>query len=102
MNNRTTGIVLTIVSIALCGLPGLCLCLFGAVTAIGIMPYTATLNGDTTTGTLPSTWGFVGLCLALFLIAIPVVVGILTLRNKPQAASEPSTLPPSGPLPPAI
>jgi len=99
MNNRSTGIILTIVSIALCGLPGLCLCLFGAVTAIGIMPYTATLNGDTTTGTLPPTWGFVGLCLALFLIAIPVVVGILTLRNKPAAAPP---APPSGPLPPAM
>jgi len=98
MNNRSTGIILTIVSIALCGLPGLCLCLVGAVTAVGIMPYTATLNGDTTSGTLPPTWGFVGLCLALFLIAIPVVVAILTLRNKPGALPPP----PSGPLPPAM
>ena len=102
MTNRTTGIVLTVVSIALCGIPGLCLCLFGGLTAIGAMPLPIyyTLNGETTHGTLPTTWGFAGLCLALFLIAIPIVVGILTLRNKPAAiAPQP---PPSGPLPPAI
>jgi hypothetical protein len=102
MNNRTTGIVLTVVSIALCGIPGLCLCLFGGLTAVGVMPYTYTLNGETSSGALPTSWGFVGLCLALFLIAIPVVIGILTLRNKPPAATPPSTIPPSGPLPPAI
>jgi hypothetical protein len=102
MNNRTTGIVLTVVSIALCGIPGLCLCLFGGLTAIGIVPYSYTLNGETNTGTLPITWGIAGLCLALFLIAIPVVIAILTLRNRPPAATPPSTPPPSGPLPPAM
>jgi hypothetical protein len=102
MTNRTTGIVLIIVSIALFGMPGLCLCLFGGLTAIGVMPLPIyfTLNGETTHGTLPTTWGFAALCLALFLIAIPIVVGILTLRNK-SAAGAPQP-PPSGPLPPAI
>jgi hypothetical protein len=51
------------------------------------LPIYYTLNGETTHGTLPTTWGFAGLCLALFLIAIPIVVGILTLRKKPAASA---------------
>jgi hypothetical protein len=103
MNNRSTGIILTVVTIVLCGLPGLCLCLFGGLTATGLMPYTFELNGETTTGRLPALYGFGGLCAALFLIAIPVVVGILTLRKKPQAAvTPPPPPPPTEPLPPAM
>jgi hypothetical protein len=101
MNNRTTGITLTVITILLCGLPGLCLCLLGGVMATGLMPYSYELNGITNIGTFPAWAGFGGLCLALFLIAIPVVVGILTLRNKPQATTTPPP-PPTGPLPPAI
>jgi hypothetical protein len=101
MENRTTAIILTIVAVLLCGCPGLGMCIAGVVTLIGKMPYTTNVNGYSTSGTAPSWLGFVGLCVALFLIAIPIVVGILTLRKKKPAAEVVSTTPPSEPLPPA-
>lgn len=99
MDKRTTGIIATLATVLLCGLPGLCLCLFGAITAAGVMPYTTELNGVTNTGVMPSGFGFAGLCIALILILIPVVVGFLTLRNKPTPASQ-MVVPPDEPIPP--
>ncbi len=99
MDKRTQGIVLTIVSVLLCGCPGLGLCLFGALTAFGLMPYTYDLNGQTGSGTMPAYFGYIGLCVALLLIAIPIVVAILTLRKKPAPAPMGG---PSEPIPPAL
>jgi len=96
MDNRTKGIVATIAAVILCGCPGLFLCIFGAATAAGNMPFNTELNGVTNSGTLPPTAGFVLICLALIFIAIPIVVGFLTLRNKPPAAPVNNE-----PLPPA-
>jgi hypothetical protein len=85
MEKKTGGIVATIVAVLLCGCPGLCLCLFGAWAATGTLPYTTDVGGYSGAGTVPSYLGFVGLCLALIFIAIPIVVGFLTLRKKPEA-----------------
>lgn len=81
--NRNTSIIATIAAVVLCGCPGLFLCIFGAVTATGNMPYSTDINGVSNSGTLPTTYGFGMLCLSLILILIPVVVGFLTLRRKP-------------------
>jgi hypothetical protein len=54
------------------------------------------LNGVSNSGTLPPTAGFVLICLSLIFIAIPIVVGFLTLRTKPAAAPDNNQ-----PLPPA-
>jgi hypothetical protein len=83
MTNRNTGIIATIAAVVLCGCPGLFLCIFGAVTATGNMPYSTEVNGVSNSGTLPSTYGIVMLCLALLLLLIPVAVGFFTLRKKP-------------------
>jgi hypothetical protein len=98
MTNRNTGLIATIAAAVLCGRPGLFLCIFGAVTATGNMPYSTEVNGVSNSGVLPSTYGFVMLCLSLILILIPVIVGFLTLRKKPEAADSLST---HEPLPPA-
>jgi hypothetical protein len=95
MDKRTTGIVLTVVSVLLCGCPGICLCLFGAVTATGVMPYETTFNDYVGTGTVPAWMGFVLLCLALIFIVIPIVVGYLTLGRKEKVEFD-------EPIPPAI
>ena len=95
MNNKNTGIIATVASVLLCGCPGLFLCIFGAVTATGSMPYTTQVNGVSNSGTLPSTVGFVMLCLSLIFILIPVGVGFFTMRKKPETTG------PSEPLPPA-
>jgi hypothetical protein len=83
MDKRTTAIIATVATAFLCGLPGCCVFIFGAVTAAGIMPYETDIMGNTSTGLAPTWLGIVLLCLALLLIAIPVAVGFFTLRKKP-------------------
>ncbi len=94
MDTKTKGIVATVASVVLCGCPGLFLCIFGAVSATGSMPYNTDVNGITTSGTVPPTVGFVLLCLSLIFIAIPIVVGIMTMRKKPEVVSSDEPLPP--------
>ena len=84
MQNRNTGIIATIAAVLLCGCPGLFLCIFGAVTASGNMPFNTEVNGISNSGTLPSTVGYVMLCLSFIFILIPVAVGFFTLRKKPE------------------
>ena len=100
MNNRTGGLIATIAAVVLCGCPGVFLCIFGAASATGQMPYTTELNGASSSGTMPAAAGFAMLCAALLLILIPVIVGILTLRSKPAPAAPMAPPPPSEPLPP--
>jgi hypothetical protein len=95
MDNRTKGIIATVVSAILCGCPGLFLCLFGAFTATGNMPFNTELNGVSNSGTLPPTAGYVLLCLAVIFVAIPFVVGFLTLRKKPSAPINNEPIPPA-------
>ena len=83
MTNKNTGMIATIAAAVLCGCPGLFLCIFGAVTATGNMPYSTELNGVSNSGVLPSTYGFAMLCIALLLLLIPAAVGFFTLRKKP-------------------
>ncbi len=101
MDKKTGGIIATTVALLLCGCPGLCLCLFGAITATGRMPLTSDFPytsdfGNPYSEMAPSSFRFVLLCLALIFIAIPIVVGVLTLRNKP---GKPASL--NEPFPPA-
>jgi uncharacterized membrane protein len=96
MDKKTGGIIATIVAVLLCGCPGLCFCLFGAWAATGTMPYTTDIGGYSGTGNLSPAVGFGLLCLALIFIAIPIVVGIVTLRNKPE---KPASF--NEPVPPA-
>ena len=96
MDDRTKGIIATVAAVVLCGCPGLFFCIFGAATATGNMPFNTELNGVTNSGTLPPTAGYVLVCLSLIFIAIPVVVGFLTLRKKPV-----DPLDTNEPLPPA-
>ena len=95
MDARTKGLVATIAAVVLCGCPGLFLCAFGAVSAAGIMPYTAEFNGISNSGTVSPTVGFALLCVALILIAIPVAVGFFTLRKRPAAPTTNEPMPPA-------
>jgi len=94
MDKRTTGIIATIAAVVLCGCPGLFMCIFGAVIATGNMPFNTEVNGISNSGTLPSTFGFVMLCLSLIFILIPVAVGFFTLRKKPETTVTMDELPP--------
>jgi hypothetical protein len=94
MTNRNTGIIATIATVVLCGCPGLFLCIFGAVTATGNMPYSTEINGVSNSGVLPSTYGVGMLCLSLILLLIPMAVWFFTLRKKPGAETV-DNLPPA-------
>ena len=94
MNSRSKGLLATIAAVVLCGCPGLLLCIFGGLVAAGA-PVNTELNGVSNTTTLPAGYGVAFLCLALILIAIPVVVGFLTLRTKPTAPVTNEPLPPA-------
>jgi preprotein translocase subunit SecF len=85
--NKNTGLIATIATALLCGCPGLFICLFGAITAAG--------QGTFNDQSLSPTVGFVLVCLSLIFIAIPIVVGVVTLRKQPETAQ------PGEPLPPA-
>ncbi len=94
MDTKTKGIVATIASVVLCGCPGLFMCIFGAVTATGNMPFTTEVNGVSNAGTLPPTVGFALLCLSVIFIVIPIAVGFFMLRKKSETTSESESLPP--------
>jgi hypothetical protein len=95
MNNKNTGMIATIAAVILCGCPGLLMCIFGAVSAAGIMPYTTTVNGVSNSGTIPASAGIAMLCFSIILILIPIAVGFFTLRKKPEAITSNDTLPPT-------
>jgi hypothetical protein len=88
MDKRTTGIVLTVAAVLLCGCPGICVCLYGGLSAAGVGTFDAAAGDFTSTGEVPVWVGIVMLCVGILMIAVPVVVGVVTLRNKPEG-SEP-------------
>lgn len=98
MDKRTTAIIATIVTGLLCGCPGLAILCFGAFAIPTSFVPGAQIDvfGSNDPQSL-LTSGIVGLCLGILLIAIPVVVGFTTLRNRPAAAD--MVVPPAPPRP---
>ncbi len=85
MQNRTIGIIATVVTALVCGCLGLFSCIWGGMIASGT-PIDVTTNGVKTSQTFSPTIGYVLLCLSLLMILVPVAVGFFTLRKKPQAS----------------
>lgn len=88
MDRRTTGIVATIVAVLLCGCPGLAALCFGAMFAVASQVPGAEIDvfgsGDPQRAL---SFGIGSLCLGVVFIAIPIIVGFLTLRKQPETAS---------------
>jgi purine-cytosine permease-like protein len=95
MDKKTTGIIATVAAAVLCGCPGLFMCIFGAVTATGKMPYNTEVNGMQNSGLMPASVGFVLLCFSLIAILVPILVGFFTLRKKPEAVFNNESIPPA-------
>ena len=85
MQNRTIGIVATVVTALFCGCSSLFSCIWGFLIASGT-PTDVTANGTTTPQTFSPTIGYTLLCLSVLMILVPVAVGFFTLRSKPEAA----------------
>jgi uncharacterized membrane protein len=83
MDKRTVGIIATVLSALVCGCTAIFACVWGVVSVTGT-PINLTANGQQSMQTLPPTVGYVLLCLSVLFVAVPFVVGFLTLRKKPQ------------------
>lgn len=86
MQNRTVGIVATVLTSIFCGCFAIISCVWGFLISSG-QPIDVTSNGVTTPQTLSPTIGYVLLCLSLLMILVPVAVGFFTLRKKPEVAN---------------
>jgi len=89
MNNRTTGIVITVIVVLIFGCPGLvCLCsgAFAALVGLSGDPYY--YFGVDAQPTLALISGLLFICLSVVLIAIPFIVGFLLIRRKPQPGDD--------------
>lgn len=85
MQNRTVGIVATVITALFCGCLSIISCVWGFIISSG-QPIDVTSNGVTTPQTLSPTIGYVLLCVSLLMILVPVVVGFFTLRKKPDTS----------------
>jgi hypothetical protein len=110
MDKKTTGLIATIATAVLCGCPGLFGLCMGSTSLIASFVPGADIDvfgsNDPAAAT---TMGFVFLCLSLIFIAIPIVVGVVTLRKPKEEAPTVVEIEPSPelkpvddePLPPA-
>jgi hypothetical protein len=103
MDKKTTGLIATIATALLCGCPGLIgLCMGAMFAIVGAIPGSdIDVMGSSDPSAAIGT-GLAMLCVGVIFIAIPIVVGFVTLRKKPEEADlVPATAPVSEPEPPA-
>jgi len=95
---NTAGIIATIVSVLLCGLPGLFgLCLGTLMAVIGLVPGAEIDFFGSSEPRRVIMAGLAVLCLGVIFVAIPLVVWSVTLRKKAPRVTSPEE-----PIPPAI
>ena len=102
MENRTAGVIATIVALMLCGFPGLVMLCYGSIaTMIAIIPGSEIdmLGSEDPTDALARVLGL--LCLGILFIAIPAVIAYFALGRKPETILEPQELQDEE-IPPAI
>ena len=99
MEKRQIGLIATIATVLCCGLPGcVSLCMGGMFALVGGIPGSDIDIGGSSDPAAAIGMGIAMLCGGIIFIAIPVVVGFFTLRNKPTVAEAPVS---SEPFPPA-
>jgi hypothetical protein len=98
MNNKNTGLIATIATALLCGCPGLFGLCFGLVSILASVVPGANIDVfGSSDPAAATTMGVASFCLSVIFIAIPIAVGVVTLRKKPEAAAPTF----NEPLPPA-
>lgn len=92
-DKKKLGLIITIVTVLLCGCPGLCTMAFGAMMAMGnnLENYGWEVTGN------PTPVGIAFLCVSVIMIAIPVAAGIYTFTQsrKLEAVQEIDEIPPA-------
>ena len=94
MKKKTVGLIATIGTTIICACPSLFLFLIGALGLSGA-PFSSSVNGEATSQPMDTSVAITMLCVSLIGLATPVVVGVLTLRDR-----EPEIIFPNEPLPP--
>jgi hypothetical protein len=94
--NKTTAIIITVVTVLCCGCPGLGAICLGGLSAMGSqMPEVLAQSNATAENAILG--GLFYICGGLFMLVIPVVAGIVSFRMvKPE-----ETIVPGEPIPPA-
>lgn len=99
MDKKKTGIIATVATALLCGCPGLFSLCYGAIAAsVSFIPGADINMFGSTEPQAALSYGIGALCVGLIFIAIPIVVGVLTLRKKPEEMA--TVIVPEEPLPP--
>jgi len=96
MSNRTAAVIITIVSVILCGCPGLAGLCWGLAS---VVDYAGGFGIFATDQNTYLSYIFGGICGGIVLIVIAAVVSFLVLRQKKVTPPPPN---PNEPLPPAI
>lgn len=97
MEKRQVGLIATIVTALCCGCPGLFSICWGGIAAIASFVPGADIDiGGSSDPQAALLTGIASLCGGIIFLAIPIVVGVLTLRKKPEEAGVVS----SEPVPP--
>jgi drug/metabolite transporter (DMT)-like permease len=81
--NQKTGIILTTITVVICGLPGMFACLGGSLVAgFGLLADKTQLKLDTNLDKVSVIWnGLGGICLGVILIAIPTAIWLWSKRH---------------------
>jgi hypothetical protein len=82
---RNTAVILTVVAALLCGCPGLFGLCWGALSAIISFIPGAQIDIGGSSNPQTALWTGLGtLCGGIIFIAIPIVIGVVTLRKKKE------------------
>ena len=83
---QNTGLIATIAAVVLCGCPGLFSCFMGLMfSIISFIPGADIDIFGSSDPTAALLFGFVGICIGLILIVIPVAVWFFMMRGKSAA-----------------
>lgn len=82
-NNRTIGIIATVVTAIVCCFAAIFAGVTGGLVASGAPVTLSGSNGVSTSQTYPPAIGYTLLGLSIIFILIPFAVGFFTLRKKP-------------------
>ena len=85
MDKKTGGIIATVATALLCGCPGLFGICWGLIAAVVSQVPNADIDiGGSSDPQTALMSGVGALCLGVIFVAIPIVVGFVTLRKKPE------------------
>jgi hypothetical protein len=88
MDRKRVGLLATGAATLICGCPGIFICLFGALSAAGLGTYTSEFGVTGSAGQIEPAVGLALLCAGLVFMAIPLTVGFILLRRKPEPVAE--------------